>query len=248
MAALAGTLAFHSLLIIILIAGALRYNSTDNVQKWPPADSSEILLGGEYVMAGDIPEPGLNDIPAATADSETQSTQATEQAEPAPEPLVTSDRQSPAKTEKANTDKNQATKKRDKKDEQARRDAESAKAEKATASRINNRVTFGSGKSGSPQGSDATGAVSGISTGGLGNRHAIDLPRPPRGPLGRIIITIKVDRRGNVTSASFLSGEGAAAASAQARAGCIAAARRARFSESPDAPISQTGTLTYNFK
>lgn len=227
--AAAATLLFHALLIAALVAGVLRYSSEHDQPEWPPADSSEILFGGEFVMVGD---QGASEAEAA---AETETAEAVE--EPADDikvlkvPKDLKDLKVP-KAEKAEK-------------------AEAEKAEKAEkAEAIKDRVSFGKGKgkAGQPDGNSADGAVSGIAASGLGNRKAVSLPSPAKGPMGKIVVKITVDRNGNVTSAAYLSGVAPANASASARRSCVEAARRSRFSADPDAPASQTGTITYTYK
>lgn len=230
--AAAATLLFHALLIAALVAGVLRYSSEHDQPEWPPADSSEILFGGEFVMVGD---QGAAEAEAAaeTADVSDVSdvTDVTDVAAPSgdikvPKALKVS---KDPKAEKAEAEK-------------------AEKAEKAEA--IKDRVSFGKGKgkAGQPDGNSADGAVSGIAASGLGNRKAVSLPSPAKGPMGKIVVKITVDRNGNVTSAAYLSGVAPANASASARRSCVEAARRSRFSADPDAPASQTGTITYTYK
>lgn len=230
--AAAATLLFHALLIAALVAGVLRYSSEHDQPEWPPADSSEILFGGEFVMVGD---QGAAEAEAAaeTADVSDVSdvTDVTDVAAPSgdikvPKALKVS---KDPKAEKAEAEK-------------------AEKAEKAEA--IKDRVSFGKGKgkAGQPDGNSADGAVSGIAASGLGNRKAVSLPSPAKGPMGKIVVKITVDRNGNVTSAAYLSGIAPANASASARRSCVEAARRSRFSADPDAPASQTGTITYTYK
>lgn len=219
--AAAATLLFHALLIAALVAGVLRYSSEHDQPEWPPADSSEILFGGEFVMVGD---QGASEAEAAaeTADVSDVSdvTDVTDVAAPSGDIKV-------PKALKVSKD---------------------PKAEKAEA--IKDRVSFGKGKgkAGQPDGNSADGAVSGIAASGLGNRKAVSLPSPAKGPMGKIVVKITVDRNGNVTSAAYLSGVAPANASASARRSCVEAARRSRFSADPDAPASQTGTITYTYK
>lgn len=230
--AAAATLLFHALLIAALLAGVLRYSSEQDRPEWPPADSSEILFGGEYVMVGD---QGASEAEAA---AETETAEAVE--EPANDIKV-------LKVSKDLKDLKVPKAEKAKKAEKA--EAEKAeKAEKAEA--IKDRVSFGKGKgkAGQPDGNSADGAVSGIAASGLGNRKAVNLPPPEKGPMGKIVVKITVDRNGNVTSAAYLSGVAPANASASARRSCVEAARRSRFSADPDAPASQTGTITYTYK
>lgn len=233
--AAAATLLFHALLIAALVAGVLRYSSEHDQPEWPPADSSEILFGGEFVMVGD---QGASEAEAAaeTADVSDVSdvsdvTDVTDVAAPSGDIKVPKALKVPKdpKAEKAEAEK-------------------AEKAEKAEA--IKDRVSFGKGKgkAGQPDGNSADGAVSGIAASGLGNRKAVSLPSPAKGPMGKIVVKITVDRNGNVTSAAYLSGVAPANASASARRSCVEAARRSRFSADPDAPASQTGTITYTYK
>lgn len=230
--AAAATLLFHALLIAALVAGVLRYSSEQDQPEWPPADSSEILFGGEFVMVGD---QGAAEAEAAAETAEVSDvsdvTDVTDVAAPSgdikvPKALKVS---KDPKAEKAEAEK-------------------AEKAEKAEA--IKDRVSFGKGKgkAGQPDGNSADGAVSGIAASGLGNRKAVSLPSPEKGPMGKIVVKITVDRNGNVTSAAYLSGVAPANASASARRSCVEAARRSRFSADPDAPASQTGTITYTYK
>lgn len=230
--AAAATLLFHALLIAALVAGVLRYSSEQDQPEWPPADSSEILFGGEFVMVGD---QGASEAEAAAETAEVSDvsdvTDVTDVAAPSGDIKVPKALKVPKdpKAEKAEAEK-------------------AEKAEKAEA--IKDRVSFGKGKgkAGQPDGNSADGAVSGIAASGLGNRKAVSLPSPEKGPMGKIVVKITVDRNGNVTSAAYLSGVAPANASASARRSCVEAARRSRFSADPDAPASQTGTITYTYK
>lgn len=234
------TLLLHGLLLTALLSMFMCPSGSSEVaRQWPPADSSEILFGGEYVMIGDTPEDAAEAAEDNTLmPAETQQEQEpllTQQTTPAPEAVTTT---VPPKEKKA--------------PETPAKPAATAtdKARKEAAANIGNRVKFGTAKgaTGSPDGDAATGAVSGIAASGLGNRSAVELPRPARSPMGKIVVSVKVNRDGRVTSAAFLNGEGAAAADAATRRRCVDAARRAKFTPSVDAPVSQIGTLTYTFK
>lgn len=243
------TLIFHGAVVAAMLIVFLRYDSSEQTDReWPPVDSSEILFGGEYVMVGDMAQADASDspAPAETTPDAASTAQPDVAQDPAPEQIVSSKQPSPAQTVTTPKAPQQADaeKQRDE-----RRKAEQERREREAAA-INSRVSFGSGagKSGQPDGNSTTGAVSGVTAAGLGNRQALALPSPPKGPMGKITVTIKVDRQGNVISASYLSGSGAAAASSRARSECLAAARKARFTAAPEAPASQTGTLTYVYK
>lgn len=131
-----------------------------------------------------------------------------------------------------------------------------AKREQETRNAIAGKVKFGQkgtggsgqGNAGSPDGNSTVGAVSGSPGFNLKGRSLADWHSPAKGPLGSITVRVSVNRQGKVTSASYLSGTGAAAANRTTRNNCVNAALRSQFSVDNDAPASQTGTITYNFK
>lgn len=256
--ALLATVIFHAAVVVVLLTLYLRYpGEADEERTWPPVDSSEVLFGGEYVMIGDRPEIAESTGAPAPAEAEAQETPAPEAealenaGEPAePAPVVSTERPSPAKVEKKPApEKTGPTKAEIEAAAKAKREEEARKA-------IAGKVKFGqkgtggsgAGNAGSPNGNSTVGAVSGSPGFNLKGRSLADWHRPASAPLGTITIRVSVNRQGKVTSASYLSGTGAAAASQTARQSCIQAAMRSQFSVDNDAPASQTGTITYNFK
>lgn len=255
--ALLVTVLFHVLVVVALLTIYLRPVAVDSERVWPPVDSAEVLFGGEYVMVGDRPEiaeansepaPAETDAEAVPAPEVEALENAGEEAKPAP--VVSTERPSPAKVEKkAVPEKTGPTKA-----EIAA--AEKAKREQETRQAIAGKVKFGqtgtgtsgSGSAGSPNGNATVGAVSGSPGFNLKGRTLEDWHRPASAPLGTITIRVSVNRQGRVTAASYQSGTGAAAASQSARQSCIEAAKRSQFSVDEDAPATQTGTITYNFK
>ncbi|MCM1355316.1 MAG: TonB family protein [Staphylococcus sp.] len=252
------TIIFHVAVVVVLLTLYLRYpGSADEVRTWPPVDSSEVLFGGEYVMIGDRPEIAENTgepAPSAVEAEAVPSPQAEalenagEPAEPAP--VISTERPSPAKVEKKPAPEKTGPTKAE------LEAAAKAKREEETRQAIAGKVKFGqqgtggsgAGNAGSPNGNSTVGAVSGSPGFNLKGRTLADWHRPASAPLGTITVRVTVNRQGKVTSASYLSGTGAAAASQSARQSCVAAARRSQFSVDNDAPASQTGTITYNFK
>ena len=82
----------------------------------------------------------------------------------------------------------------------------------------------------------------------LGGRGSVVLHKPSYDSReqGKVVVTIKVDRQGNVTSA--VSGAKGTNVSDQKLWGLAKdAALRSKFSPDPNAPDSQVGTITYNF-
>lgn len=255
--ALLVTVLFHVLVVVALLTIYLRPVAVDSERVWPPVDSAEVLFGGEYVMVGDRPEIAETNSEPAPAETEAEAVPAPEVEalensgeEAKPAPVVSSERPSPAKVEKkAVPEKTGPTKA-----EIAA--AEKAKREQETRQAIAGKVKFGqtgtgksgSGSAGSPNGNATVGAVSGSPGFNLKGRTLEDWHRPASAPLGTITVRVSVNRQGRVTAASYQSGTGAAAASQSARQSCIEAAKRSQFSVDEDAPATQTGTITYNFK
>lgn len=260
--AFAITLLFHGLVILALCMVYLRYSpSSEADRQWPPVDSAEVLFGGEYVMVGDTPEPTAPNSQEAAAQADPQPTPPSPQVEstvnsgktaPDPTPVMTTSRPSPAKAETP------VTKPKETGPTKAEIEAaERAKREEETRTQIASKVKFGSsgnasgtgsGKTGSPNGNSETGAVSGAPGYSMGGRSIASWKTPPRGPMGKVTVRVSVNREGDVTSASYVSGEGPAAASATTRQNCIAAAKQSKFSVDLNGPAIQTGTITYNFR
>lgn len=259
--AAAGTLIFHALLLVILLSCFLRYNPDDNAaRQWPPADSSEILLGGEYVIIGNDPDvnhtspaveqsgdpsdqpPGADAITPDMADAGV--------AAPAPAP-VTSSRPSPATVP--------AKEKPDKTGPATDKPADRQSARRReTARDINSQMAGAfSGKpaaspsAGSPDGNSTSGAaVVGVPGADLGGRTLAHWVKARGSGTGVITVDVVVDQSGRVTAASYNPGrsKGSVAASTAARQSCIAAARQCRFSVSTATTTSQRGTISFNFK
>ena len=107
----------------------------------------------------------------------------------------------------------------------------------------------GSGKAGSPNGNSSSGALTGKpGIGGLGGYTLENWSRPSSSLEGTITIQVKVNARGNVVSASYASGTGAAAGNQAARSSCIAAARQSSFSVPKNTTTDAVGTITYRFE
>ena len=99
----------------------------------------------------------------------------------------------------------------------------------------------GTGGTGPGNGAPGTGGQASLS----GRTLAGALPRPDYGARdeGRVV----VDRNGRVTSASYRS-SGSTTNNSTLVAAALRAARNARFNVDDNAPLSQRGTITYNFR
>lgn len=248
------TLVIAILIAVMVICMKLTYVHSSSSQTWPPVDSAEILFDGEYVMAGDVPEPEASE-PAREASVEeplADGLDITSQGEPqaAPTPPVSSERPSPMKVTPPEPEEKTGPSK-------AEREAERAKekAQQATRQKIAGQMKFGSntssgtgsGRTGSPDGNANQGKVSGAPGFSLEGRTLAHWELPSKtAPNGSVSLRVVVNQQGKVIEAAVKSSSGAAASEA-VRAACVAAARKCQFSVKLDAPARQSGTLTYKF-
>lgn len=250
-----------TLLLCVAIGVMVVYTSLTYIpgaaQQWPPADSSELLFEGEYVMTGDVTEPEVTaEKPAEAAAVEEPKVAGhdlTNEAEPAPQPAppVVSERPSAMKvTPPAKKEERTGPTKAEIEAKQAKE-----KAERETQQRIAGQMKFGSntssgkgsGKSGSADGNSATGKLSGAPGHNLTGRTLAHWELPSKtAPTGSVSVRVVVNQQGQVIDASVASSSGAASSEA-VRAACVAAAKRSKFSVKLDAPARQSGTITYKF-
>lgn len=225
-------------------------------QTWPPADSSELLFEGEYVMTGDIAQPEMTaEEPAPEAAVEEPKTEGTDlknegEPAPAPEPPVVSERTSPMKVTPPKKEEKTGPSKAEIEAKNAK-----AKAERETQQKIAGQMKFGSnsssgsgsGKSGSAEGNATSGTLSGAPGYSLSGRTLAHWELPAKtAPNGSVTVRVVVNQQGQVVEASVAQSSGAAATEA-VRSACVAAAKRSRFSVNLDAASRQSGTITYKF-
>lgn len=262
--ALIATLAVHIVALLILVFTALHY-------KWPPDDlnlaeqkpQEEIMFGGEFVQLGNVEQPAADEMQPSSPDEATETADEPKlpgnelkdagEAQEQPKQVVTQKAESPMKVKKEEK-KPKEKPKGATKSEQAEQDKLKAQQE-AERKKISNRVKFGtsgstgSGKAGSPNGNSSSGALTGKpGIGGLGGYTLESWSRPSSSLEGTITIQVKVNARGNVVSASYASGTGAAAGNQAARNSCIAAARQSSFSVPKNTTTDAVGTITYRFE
>ena len=113
----------------------------------------------------------------------------------------------------------------------------------------------GKGNQGDPAGTPE-GSHEGTGTGTDGNSASLSgrslvggLPSPDyrAKDQGRVVIEIVVDQQGRVTSAAYRA-KGSTTQNNVLVNAALRAARGARFNVDESAPLSQTGTITYNFR
>ena len=105
-------------------------------------------------------------------------------------------------------------------------------------------------KAGHPKGNTSTGKTDGVPNAHLKGRNVLGaLPRPDYSVQaeGKVVVDIWVDNYGNVTKA-IAGGQGTTVSNQALWAAARAAAMKAHFNQSADAPALQQGTITYIFK
>ncbi len=251
--AIALTVLLYLGIIALCVFTCLRFPPDGEELPLPQPEEDGVLFGGEYVMLGDNPQLDLSesDQPAPTEGEEAAQDgldiEDGGEAAPEPAPVVTSKQESPMKVkEKPKPEKTGPTKEDLAKQEKERK-------EKEAAERIKNKVKFGSGgsgsgQSGSPDGNASTGAVAGSPGHNLSGRTIESFTNPSSTLSGTIRVRVKVNAKGQVVSATYAGGSGAAAGNATVRQNCVNASLKSRFSVLVDSNKDQSGEITWRFK
>ena len=258
--AIVGTLLFHVGLLLVLLLCRLYY-------RYPPEDfdpkedmQKEILFGGEYVMLGDVMDlsnsrPSNASMDAAEVSKQPQNAASdlidAGEADHMPKELISTEADSPMKVKK--TEKKEEPKGVNK-SEIAQQEKQRLQ-EEAERKKIKDRVKFGSS---SQSGSGSTGLPSGNSStvarsvqpgiGGLSGYTLSSWGRPSSPSEGTVTIQVKVNARGKVISAKYVSGTGAAASNSAVRRSCEAAALKSQFSVPVGVTNDALGTITWHFE
>lgn len=259
--ALAGTIVFHTLLVVAILFTYLRF-PPEGVEQWPPEPSHEIVIdevealyeAGDFVRTGDnLSELTVPDEPAPSDVDNNEPTQDAADAANAgvaadPSPAVTTDNQSPAKTEA----KPKGPTKEEIEAEKARQEAKRQQKAKQNVAAATNRA-FGDGKgkstSGSVEGNSATGAVTGVPGNGVKGRTLEHWSSVKGRKLGSIAVNVRVNAEGKVISATYNAARSSGTVSADEgmRSQCIARSKECRFSVLEGSP-TQSGTIIWTFK
>ena len=107
-------------------------------------------------------------------------------------------------------------------------------------------------RTGGATGGNGTGEGEGKGKGvsfNLGGRKSVILPKPDylKQKQGNVVVTVTVDKLGNVTKA-VPGAKGTTTLDEDLHKAAVKAALKAKFDVSPNAPAYQTGTITYIFK
>jgi len=243
--AIAGTILFHALMLLSLLLLALR-----TPLPLPGEEGVEVNLG--------YSDEGMGEKQPIIPAQAPQATPPAPQAK-AEDKLVTSTTEEEPSIEKKKTEKKSPSPVTKPVPEKPKEPTVNKKAlypgkSSKTADGGNQGITGKPGDQGKPDGTPGSpnydgngGKGNGISY-DLGGRGARSLPKPTYNSpeQGKIVVSIKVDRDGNVTYASA-GAKGTTISEINLRNQAESAARKTKFASDPDAPEEQRGTITYLF-
>ena len=260
-AGIVATLLFHAAVAGLLVLCWL-YPPTPTQQPSPLDDPDDelLLLGSEYVIAGDVdvltrdasqnaPAPSQTEIADAPANETDAITP--QGPEGTPPPQLASATPSPVKTTPKAVDNPGAK-------TPASTDKKPAQPSSAGGAKINSDfVNFSTdpgadpkGKTGSPDGNATGGASAGTPGFNVPGRTVAHWAKPSSNVKGRVVISVTVNKHGQVTAASVdvAKCSGSAGSNAATRQSCLQAARNSTFSVATDGSSGTKGHITYNFK
>ncbi len=243
---------FHLVLLLSFCSYYLSWPPEDADDPRLQQDSTEILLVSDYINLGDmITNVKPADAPKGDSDGDMISdasdlVNAGEKATPAP--VVTTEKESPAKVvKKPQPEKQGPTKEEIEAAEKARR-------EQAARDKIHNQMKFGGGNgagegvSGTESGTAVSGSPQGTPGHNLAGRTVVKWGANSSKKGGTIRISVTVNPKGEVIEANYAGGNGPAAGDSSIRNKTIAATKATKFSPVPDSNKNQKGIITWNFK
>lgn len=257
--AIVATVAFHALVVAMLLVCFLRY-PPKGVTEWPPEPTKEIVFdeveelyaSGEFVRTGDTFDETVNDEPAPSAVEQPEPSQPGPDLKDAgkaadPKKIVSTSHESPMKVD----NKPKGPTKEELEAEKARQEAAKREQAKKTAADATQKAFGGKGKgqSGQADGNSANGASSGTPGSGVKGRTLDHWTKVSSTSTGTIVIRVKVDAQGRVTSATYQQqgSDGPVAASTTMRERCRQQSLQCRFSVEEGAPTA-SGTIIWRFK
>lgn len=242
---LAVTVAVHALAAVFCVTAGLKYLDP------PPPETSFLIDFEEEIQELEKPDPAkVGRQPQA---EEVDPTKPVELVQKAESPYV-SDRPNKTPATKPDTHGDVAVstpqqKEEPKLDPRASFPGMSQQDDKATAPHAASEASEGF-KAGQPDGNAKEGRTTGNANAQLKGRTVVGtLPKPSYNAQleGTVVVQVKVDQYGNVTEA--IPGiEGTTVTDKNLWNAARSAAMKAHFNMSADAPVIQTGTITYKFK
>ena len=262
---LLATVIFHVALFLIFLFVGLKYYDPK------PEEGIAINFGNVEQGLGDNPQPAVQTSqPKKVEQEESQPEPQPEATEPvqtqnqvdAPELEKEEKEDTKEKTEEENTDKKEeeAEKEEQEEEPQPSKSLQDLLKNTEESESGGEGTTKGSGDQGDPEGDPDTQNRTGSAGGGggsgnylLGNRQAIDKPKPdyPCDDEGRVVVKIFVDRNGKVTNArageKIPNGAATTTTSSCLYSKAENAAMRTTWQADNEAPAVQTGYIIYNF-
>lgn len=264
---LLATVIFHVALFLIFLFVGLKYYDPK------PEEGIAINFGNVEQGLGDNPQPAVQTSqPKKVEQEESQPEPQPEATEPvqtqnqvdAPELEKEEKEDTKEKTEEENTDKKEEEAEKEEQEEEPQpskslQDLLKNTEESESGGEGN---TKGSGDQGDPEGDPDTQNRTGSAGGGggsgnylLGNRQAIDKPKPNYEPCdeeGKVVVSVFVDRKGQVTGVQIVTGENPSDHKTTVTSSCLfdeakKAARKTTWQADSEAPITQIGYITYTF-
>ena len=242
---LAATVAVHAVALVFCLTAGLKYLDP------PPPETSFLIDFDEELFEPETPTPTrVGRQPQA---EETDPTQPVELVQKAESPYV-SDRPNRTPATKPDTHGDvevptPAQKEEPKLDPRASFPGMSQKDDPATAPHAAKEASEGF-KAGQPDGNTKEGRTAGKANAHLQGRNVIgSLPKPSYNAQleGTVVVQVKVDQYGSVTEA-IAGVEGTTVTDKVLWNEARKAALKAHFDRKADAPVIQTGTITYIFK
>lgn len=230
--------------ILILLLAKISYQEITE----PPMPDSEILFGGEYVMLGNYAETVSQSTPAATPAQETseESYDMTDAGSSDASSEVISMEEESEMQVTPREEKSGPTK-------EELEQIEKEKRRKELQSKINKRVNFSNtgkseGSAGAPDGKSDGSEITGSASFSLKGRTAEYFGTPSSGVDGKVIVEVRVNPKGQVTSAKCVGGVGSAAANNAVRRSCEQASLKSKFNVAREVTTDQLGTITWTFE
>ena len=242
---LAATVAIHAVAVVFCLTSGLKYLDP------PPPETSFLIDFEEEILEEETPvDAKVGRQPQA---EETDPTQPVELVQKAESPHV-NDRpnRTPAAKENGHGDVEVPAppkKEEPKLEPRATAPGRSQKDDEATAPHSASEAAEGF-KAGQPDGNTKEGRTQGNANAHLSGRSVVgSLPRPSYNAQleGTVVVQVKVDQYGNVTEA-VPGAEGTTVTDKGLWNAARNAAMKAHFNTKADAPVVQTGTITYIFK
>ena len=251
--------------VLILVNSFLHYQyPPEDMKDLAALEQDSIMFGGEYVMLGTSPEAVGEEIDTEEPEQpqevqpkpDVAGDDLADAGEPAkqPKPVVTAKQESPMKVKEKPKEKEKPKKTGPATDEKPAEKQEQVKrgVDAATESNVKNAFGkssgAGSGKQGSPNGNNPSGALSGKpGIGGLDGYTLEYWGRPHSQWTGTVVVRVRVNTRGKIVEAKCVGGTGGAYSHPSVRRYCEQETLKSAFSVPKSTTTEGIGTVTWRF-